>query len=996
MKTFFYRSYIWMKAHKAFGFLAIALYLIIAGFFAWQIQLEEDITRLIPSGERQEILKKVLRETNFSDKIIVSISSKSNNADPEELVAIAEEFTSRVENELPEYIQNVQGRVPEERVARVYDFVYENLPLFLNTKDYNTIEQRLSEKSIRAQLQADYRSLISPTGFVTKNYILKDPLNLTTLGLEKLQQLQVGDNFKIYNNHLFTKNGENVLLFINPTYPSSETDNNTKFIAGLNKIVEDLNSKYTQAEANYFGGVLYSIANANRIKKDIKLSMGIAISLLLLLLIAFYRKIYIPIILFLPSIIGGITAIAVLFLWKNNISAISLGIGSILLGISLDYALHILTHFRNNKDVKKLYKDVTRPVLMSSFTTAIAFLCLLFLKSEALQDLGIFASISVLVSAFFALLLIPLLYKPNTTKYQSTFLDRIAAVDYSKFRPVLYGIAAFFIVCLFFFNQVSFNSDISRLNYEPSEITNSENKIEKLTGREGKTIYLVAYGATTDQALLRNNKLYNKLRRYKKNGEIKNYSSIGGVVLSTSMQEMRIEEWDSFWTAEKKEKLEADIIQFSGEYGFKPQSFQQFYSQLNKDFSSIYLRDYSESNVLYLDDFISESQDFATVTSTINLTEEKADSFMDNFEEPGVLALDRKEINESFLGNLKNEFNYLILISIVAVFLILLICYQNLELSLLTLLPIGITWIIALGIMAILGISFNILNIIISTFIFGLGLDYSIFMTNAFLKAYQSGKDEFKTYQTSILISVLTTLFGMGALIFAQHPALHSVSVVSIIGILTAVVISFVMQRAIFRKYFLQPVAEGKPPFYLKKFIGFNSNKANSKAEKLYKQKAVLSNYVYKNCYRKIKRKFKLNREKYLKISSFLENDPGKILVVNSSYGLLPVFLSYKINPEEIIGLESNSEHYDIAKNCYRCSQESIHYTEYLEFVSNTFKTLIIEGSVVDKEELKEWIKANAEKVILVNSDFSHRWLLDLNYEIAYRQNNIFYFKKPE
>lgn len=985
-----------MKSHKTIGFLAIGIYLILVGFFAFQIKLEEDVTRLIPSGERQEILKKVLRETNFSDKIIVSISSKSEPVDTEELVEFAEEFTSRVQNELPQYIKNVQGRVPDEKVAQVYDFVYENLPLFLNSKDYAGIKKRLKEENIRAQLEADYRSLIAPTGFVTKNYILKDPLNFTSLGLAKLQQLQVGDNFKIYENHLFTRDGKNVLLFVNPVYPASETDKNTRFINELNKIIHDLNLKYKNANANYFGGVLYSIANANQIKQDIKLSMGIAVSLLLLLLIVFYRKFYIPILLFLPSLIGGITAIAVLFFIKIHVSAISLGIGSILLGISLDYALHILTHYRNNKDVKKLYKDVTKPILMSSITTATAFLCLLFLKSEALQDLGIFASVSVLVSSVLALILIPLLYRPGNTNTSTTFLDRIARIDFSRYRPVLYGLVALFLICIFFFNKVSFNSDIAKLNYEPKALKKSENKIEKLTGREGKTIYLVAYGNTTDQALLRNNKLYNKLRRFKNNGGIKNFSSIGGVVLSTTTQNVRIEEWKSFWTAEKTENLEANIIRFSSEYGFKPQSFQQFYNQLNKQFSSIYLNDYSKSNVLYLDDFISESPNFATVTSTINLEENKADAFMDDFEEVGILALDRKQINESFLGNLKYQFNELILISIFAVFLILLISYQNFELSLLTLLPIGITWIIALGVMAMFSIEFNILNIIISTFIFGLGLDYSIFITNAFLKAYQTGVDEFKTYQTSILISVLTTLFGMGALIFAQHPALHSVSLVSIIGILTALIVSFVVQRAIFRTFFLEKVAMGKPPFYLTKFLGFGSKKSNSKTEKLYKQRAVLSNYVYKSCYRTIKLKFKQNREKYLKISVFLETDPGKILVVNSGFGLLPIFLSYKINPEQIVGLEANSAQLEIAKNCFRCKKVRIKYSKNLEFIPNIFKTVIIEGNVDNSEELKEYLKTNAEKVILVNSNFSHRWLLDLNFEIAYRQNQIFYFKKPE
>jgi uncharacterized protein len=46
------------------------------------------------------------------------------------------------------------------------------------------------------------------------------------------------------------------------------------------------------------------------------------------------------------------------------------------------------------------------------------------------------------------------------------------------------------------------------------------------------------------------------------------------------------------------------------------------------------------------------------------------------------------------------------------------------------------------------------------------------------------------------------------------------------------------------------------------------------------------------------------------------------------------------------------------------------------------------------QDVLMKLIKNNAEKVILIDSDFPIRWLLDLNFEIAYRQSNILVFRK--
>ncbi|TBW29256.1 MMPL family transporter [Gramella sp. KN1008] len=985
-----------LKNRRLFGIILLFIYVVITSVLAWSISLEEDITRLIPSGKKQDILKKVLRVTDLSDKLIITISASSDETSPDSLVAYAHSLTEKIEKELPQYVTQIKGKVPPRDIRQVYNFVYDNLPVFLQENDYEEISNRLYPDSIRDRLGSGYRQLMSPTGFVTKDYFLGDPLGFANLGLAKLQELQIGDNFGIYKNYLVTKDRKNIILFLDSTLPSSETDKNADFINGLEAITGRLNTRFEGVEASYFGGILYSLANASRIKEDIKLTIGIAGILLLTLLVFFYRKIYVPLLLFIPSLMAGITAIAILSVFKGSVSAISLGIGAILLGITLDYALHIMTHYRNNRDIDQLYRDITRPVLMSSATTAIAFLCLIFLKSEALNDLGLFASISVMLSSVFALILVPLFYQPNTdVTRNTTFLDRIAAVDYSRIRPLVIIVILLFAVSLFFFNRVEFNNDLSKLNYEPSGIKELEERVESLAGRSGKTVYMVAYGNSVDDALQENNRLYQRLKEFEDEGRIRSFSSIGGVILSTETQNNRIENWESFWTSARTDSLKENITVISGEYGFRPQTFNTFYKQLERDFSNIDLDDYKNAGSLYLDDFISEGEDIATVTSTVSLEEDGSSDFISGFDgDNGIFALDRKAMNQSFLGNLKEDFNMLILISMIAVFLVLLICYRNLEISIFTLLPIAITWIIALGIMAILDIEFNILNIIISTFIFGLGLDYSIFITNACLDEYETGKADLQTYQTSILISVITSLLGMGALIFARHPALRSVSVVSIIGVITAVFVSFVIQRAIFKRLILKRVEEGKPPFHLGQLADLNGRLSESEGEKLYRKRAVLSNYRYKSVFQKVSRKFRYTREKNLRLSRYIREGEN-ISIVNSEYGIIPLFLSYKFENVRIHAYESRDYRYRISKSAPRTYDAGIvYYSSISELPAS--EVFIINGDFPDQEVLIKLIKENAEKVIFVDSDFPNRWLLDLNFEIIYRQSNILVFRKVD
>ena len=138
MHTLFLRLYYFFRKQKALGFLLLALFVVTGGYFATKIQLEEDVTKLIPTGEKQDVLRKVLDHTEFSDKLIIAISSEEK--DPEALTQYANQLTDSLHSTISEYFTKIQGKVPEEGILEVYDFVYQNLPLFLNERDYTKIE----------------------------------------------------------------------------------------------------------------------------------------------------------------------------------------------------------------------------------------------------------------------------------------------------------------------------------------------------------------------------------------------------------------------------------------------------------------------------------------------------------------------------------------------------------------------------------------------------------------------------------------------------------------------------------------------------------------------------------------------------------------------------------------------------------------------------------------------------------------------------------------
>lgn len=780
-----------------FGF---ALLLATLAFLASKIKFEEDITKLIPSNSKTQEVQRVLKSVNFTDKIIVNIKRQSNGS-VEDLTQFATQFVDSLEKNASSYIKNIQGRVNEDAIDTTLDFLYENAPLFLDESDYKSIRNKLQKDSIEAITQTNFKTLMSPTGIIAKKSILRDPLGISFMGLKKLEQLGIGDQFTLKDGFLLSKDEQNLLLFITPAYPSSETDSNEAFAERLYLLQDQLNGNFNdRIESEYFGAALIAVANAQQIKKDIQFTVGIALTILILIFILFYRKLTIPLILFAPTVFGGLLSVAILYLIRTEISAISLGIGSVLLGVTLDYSLHILTHIRNNESIKSLYQDISKPILMSSLTTALAFLCLLFLDSQALQDLGIFAAGSVLGASVFALLFIPQVYKGGERKQPKlNVLDKLAGYNFHKNKWSVGLVAVFMLISLFTYNKVIFDKDISKLNFEPPAATKAKENLDALTNLASKSIYLAAFGNTTEAALRANDSVFKKLQKLEEEEIIISFSSVGGLLYSDEIQKQKIARWRAFWSPETIASTKNNLIESGKSLGFKPSTYTSFYNQLETDYDLIELSDYNAITTFSIDDFITEDADFTTVTSLVKVDASNIDrvraAFKDNTK---ILAIDRQEMNETLLGNLKNDFNSLIGYSLIVVLLILFLFYRSFSLTLVTVIPIFLTWFITIGVMGLLGIEFNIFNIIISTFIFGLGIDYCIFITNGMLKENQTGEKTLSTHKTSIILSVITTILGVGVLIFAKHPALYSISLVSIIGIFSAMFVSFSIQPLLF------------------------------------------------------------------------------------------------------------------------------------------------------------------------------------------------------
>ena len=164
----------------------------------------------------------------------------------------------------------------------------------------------------------------------------------------------------------------------------------------------------------------------------------------------------------------------------------------------------------------------------------------------------------------------------------------------------------------------------------------------------------------------------------------------------------------------------------------------------------------------------------------------------------GSYLFDVQSINRNLTNAISDNFNYIGWACGLIVFIFLWFSFNSIELALLSFLPMAVSWIWILGIMGLIGINFNIVNVILATFIFGQGDDYTIFMTEGASYEYAYRKKLLSSYKSSIIISALIMFIGIGSLIVAKHPALHSLAEVTIVGMFSVVLMAYIFPPYIF------------------------------------------------------------------------------------------------------------------------------------------------------------------------------------------------------
>ncbi len=816
MKFFFLKIYHFFDEHRSALWFTLLLVVALCVLSALRLHFVEDIGSFLPNNRENKRINEAYQHLGGDNKLVISIAMKdtASEADLDLLSSVADRMAEKLtEADTSGLIKQVRYQVDDQEVEGIMSFVLDNLPYFLTDEDYRRMDTLVTPEHIAAQLATDRQLLASPVPMM-RPMIQRDPLFFSSNVLQALSEFKLDDSYQTDNEHIFSKDGKEAQVIVTSNYPLSETKRNGQLVHLIDQTMREVELQQGSVRISCFGASQVSLTNSKQIKKDSFMAIGIALLFIVALLYYYYRN-FRSILMILVSIsFGALFALGFIAFVKNPVSIIAIGVASIILGIAINYPIHFLSHFKRTDDKTQILKDIVNPLLIGNITTVGAFLSLLFISSDAMKDLGLFSALLLAGTILFVLIFLPHLTGKH---FQDTNRDlafrQVAEFRFENIRGLFWIIIALTIVFYIFSSRTSFDTDMHHINYMTKEQQASFDKLRAESDTTVNTVYVIAEGKTLDEALSNQETALGKLTLVDSihPSAIVRYSGIGHFIPSQETQRQRLAQWNAFWEG-RREAFFADLDQAALRNGFDPRAFVPCKEVIARTYRI-------QDNGFFLPiwkplatNYIVQTEDKVMIYNILKVKKENSENIDIDLnrilEHDNGFAFTDTSIASRLVEALSSDFNYVLYICGIIVFAFLLFSFGRLEISLMAFLPLFIAWIWILGIMGMTGIRFNIVNIILATFIFGMGDDYSIFVTEGLLYEYAYGRKMLAQFKNSIILSASIMFISIGMLVFAKHPAMRSLAQVTIIGMFSVVMMAYIIPPLVFKWLTMR---KGKP-----------------------------------------------------------------------------------------------------------------------------------------------------------------------------------------
>ena len=433
--------------YKALAFyLLLALLCAIPILFKPGLKLDADLSHLLPEDTPSvKALEESYQRFGSTDRFMIAIQSEDAN-----LVAALQDSISdfihknwkgdyvstQVDNENQFFKDNALLYLPVKHLERIRDNLEDlqleigrkNGPLVVDLLESSSTDSSTTEKKERVWFSADIPQelgLPDEAASAFDSFFKKKTTNNGKKSNKWDPKSTLPDNLKSRLIGSPRPDSTGKILFNGAVRaklikPSTDYEFVTHILSRTDSLLAYFNSKTYSVPTRFtVEGTYEGLKEVDEVANDSIFSFGISLVLIILLTMFFFRSVKGPILVTSTVLYACLPTLAFTAIFYGKLNPFTVFVASIILGIGIDYAIHILgtsqklmSKYATLEEVlETAQRKMLKPFILASFTTIAAFLTLLAAHFRGFYEFGVVASMGVLFSMLTSVLVLPVFIK---------------------------------------------------------------------------------------------------------------------------------------------------------------------------------------------------------------------------------------------------------------------------------------------------------------------------------------------------------------------------------------------------------------------------------------------------------------------------------------------------------------------------------------------------------------------------------------------------------
>jgi predicted RND superfamily exporter protein len=791
-----------------------------------RMPVKTDILDVLPEGNPSiAAFTDFLRDFAALDGLVIVVESKDPS--PDLLIGL---------------VESIGGRLAASPLAASVDYnvlrsgsglLAQHFPLYLDREGVASLSERLSRAGIRRQIRRDREALLSPLSSPFEaDLIARDPLNLREIVRDSLLRRSEARGLDLSTGYYLDRSHTLAFLVARPNGQARDM----AFVGRLQREVDKIVAEAMRENGNppgvatgLAGGYARAAEAASVIWRDMVVSF-VSSFILVLLLISFSLRPGLRVLLiFVLTLLSALSwTLALAYLLFGALNVVTSIVAAMLIGLFVDYMIHTYKRFEEEfreggdplRAMERTLSGTGKAIVTGSLTTVAAFFSIVVTSFRGLHELGVVAGFGVFFCLLATMLLMTSLLswlahasparltagRPGGigTDFLARFVERRggAVVAVSAALLVLGAAGA---------SRVRFDTNPEALGLSESAVQAVDRKIGEKLGRRGEPLVLVARAADEERLMADFDLMEQKGRAWRSKGIVGTFSS-PALLLPPPTDQRELREAIARVSLAGRftgPSLAKELKEEMNRQGLVPDPSTGGYAErvasalAHKD--SVGLPELARSG----DPRAAYFHNPARRAIAAHLSPPGG-----RWDRPVVAGL-REEVRgmgpdfrligasmifEDLRSAILREVGAAILLSFAANLLIVRLHFRRWKKVWLVMLPVTAGTLLTVGTMGALKLPFNFFNVAAIGLIFGMGVDYGIYILQARDEEDGSGPAAVRRTGGNVILCTVTTIASCGSLVTSHYKGIASIGGVLSLGMLYCLSASLLLLPSLLRK----------------------------------------------------------------------------------------------------------------------------------------------------------------------------------------------------